>query len=232
MGPSGDSAAGFAARAARSTALGTPGAASKLGQTPPLSASMRSLASPAFPPGLFPSNPWAAAAAVAASPGFNASLMHGLGSARSINGANAGAAAALSGPSTPGQQSLKQKFASLIVENRIDTAKEVTARLSGLPVTPTSAASLTAAASAADKAPKPVDPIDFRLLSDIPAWFRGMRLHKYTGIFEPMRWQDIIKLSDEDLTAKGVAALGARRKMLKIFEQIKAEAPAKGISLD
>jgi hypothetical protein len=36
-----------------------------------------------------------------------------------------------------------------------------------------------------------------------------------------MKWQDIVKLNDEDLTAKGVAALGARRKMLKVFETIR-----------
>jgi hypothetical protein len=36
-----------------------------------------------------------------------------------------------------------------------------------------------------------------------------------------MKWQDIVKLSDEDLTAKGVAALGARRKMLKVFENVR-----------
>lgn len=38
-----------------------------------------------------------------------------------------------------------------------------------------------------------------------------------------MKWQDIVKLSDSDLEAKGVAALGARRKMLKVFENIRAE---------
>ena len=31
----------------------------------------------------------------------------------------------------------------------------------------------------------------------------------------------MVKLDDEALNAKGVAALGARRKMLKVFEQIK-----------
>lgn len=36
-----------------------------------------------------------------------------------------------------------------------------------------------------------------------------------------MKWQDMIKLDDEQLSAKGVAALGARRKMLKVFEQVK-----------
>jgi hypothetical protein len=58
-------------------------------------------------------------------------------------------------------------------------------------------------------------------LLDIPAWFRSLRLHKYNSIFEPMKWQDIIKLTDEELTEKGVAALGARRKMLKVFENIR-----------
>jgi hypothetical protein len=59
------------------------------------------------------------------------------------------------------------------------------------------------------------------ILLDVPAWFRSLRLHKYNNIFEPMKWQDIVKLSDEDLIAKGVAALGARRKMLKVFETIR-----------
>lgn len=36
-----------------------------------------------------------------------------------------------------------------------------------------------------------------------------------------MKWQDIIKLTDAELEEKGVAALGARRKMLKVFENIK-----------
>lgn len=41
-----------------------------------------------------------------------------------------------------------------------------------------------------------------------------------------MKWQDIVKLSDEDLVAKGVAALGARRKMLKVFENVRAHCDA------
>ncbi|KAI8342772.1 hypothetical protein BC941DRAFT_448953 [Chlamydoabsidia padenii] len=65
--------------------------------------------------------------------------------------------------------------------------------------------------------------LDLELLQDVPAWFRSLRLHKYNAIFEPMKWQDIIKLSDAELEAKGVAALGARRKMLKVFENIRAE---------
>ncbi|RIB28019.1 hypothetical protein C2G38_1883496, partial [Gigaspora rosea] len=53
---------------------------------------------------------------------------------------------------------------------------------------------------------------------DIPAWLRSLRLHKYTAVFEGMKWQDIIELDDASLEQKGVAALGARRKMLKEFD--------------
>lgn len=41
-----------------------------------------------------------------------------------------------------------------------------------------------------------------------------------------MRWQDMVKMSDQELLNKGVAALGARRKMLKVFENVKAHCEA------
>jgi hypothetical protein len=59
------------------------------------------------------------------------------------------------------------------------------------------------------------------LLQDVPAWLRSLRLHKYNNIFDSMKWQDVVKLSDEELVGKGVAALGARRKMLKVFENVR-----------
>ncbi|CDH54321.1 rna-binding protein involved in translationalpartial [Lichtheimia corymbifera JMRC:FSU:9682] len=71
--------------------------------------------------------------------------------------------------------------------------------------------------------------VNMELLEDVPGWFRSLRLHKYNAIFEPMKWQDIIKLTDEDLEAKGVAALGARRKMLKVFETVKNHCDANNI---
>ena len=40
-------------------------------------------------------------------------------------------------------------------------------------------------------------------------------------MFEGMKWQEIIELDDTRLEQKGVAALGARRKMLKEFEKVK-----------
>ncbi|KAI1755351.1 protein VTS1 [Xylaria castorea] len=67
----------------------------------------------------------------------------------------------------------------------------------------------------------PEDPTDPTLLQDIPAWLRSLRLHKYTDNLKDMRWIDLVELDDEALEKRGVNALGARRKMLKVFEQVK-----------
>ncbi|KAI8341680.1 hypothetical protein BC941DRAFT_414193 [Chlamydoabsidia padenii] len=80
-----------------------------------------------------------------------------------------------------------------------------------------------------DKKTDDTSAIDMELLKDIPGWFRSLRLHKYNAIFEPMRWQDIIQLSDQELQDKGVAALGARRKMTKVFQTIKDHCKTKDI---
>ncbi|KAF9897941.1 hypothetical protein BX616_004727, partial [Lobosporangium transversale] len=77
--------------------------------------------------------------------------------------------------------------------------------------------------SASNKEKKQPEGVDFELLQDTPAWLRSLRLHKYNSIFEGMQWRDIVNLSDGDLINKGVAALGARRKMLKVFEQVRKE---------
>ncbi|RCH83355.1 Flap-structured DNA-binding and RNA-binding protein, partial [Rhizopus azygosporus] len=71
--------------------------------------------------------------------------------------------------------------------------------------------------------------VDMELLKDVPAWLRSLRLHKYNPIFGDMRWQDMVKMSDQELLNKGVAALGARRKMLKVFENVKAHCEANNI---
>lgn len=63
--------------------------------------------------------------------------------------------------------------------------------------------------------------VDPKLLEDIPAWLRSLRLHKYTPNFEGMSWRDMVTLDEPQLEAKGVAALGARRKMLKTFEIVR-----------
>jgi hypothetical protein len=62
----------------------------------------------------------------------------------------------------------------------------------------------------------PEDPTDPSLLQDIPAWLRSLRLHKYTDNLKDLKWQELVELDDEALEKRGVNALGARRKMLKV----------------
>lgn len=77
---------------------------------------------------------------------------------------------------------------------------------------------------------KDEEEVDPALLNDVPNWLRTLRLHKYTPNFEGMKWQDMVVMDEAALEANGVAALGARRKMLKTFELVRAkmgiEAPA------
>jgi len=68
----------------------------------------------------------------------------------------------------------------------------------------------------------PEDPTNPELLNDIPQWLRSLRLHKYTDNLKDLKWQELIELDDEALDKRGVNALGARRKMQKVFEQVKA----------
>ncbi|KAI9776920.1 MAG: Flap-structured DNA-binding and RNA-binding protein [Geoglossum umbratile] len=67
----------------------------------------------------------------------------------------------------------------------------------------------------------PEDPTDPSLLQDIPQWLRSLRLHKYTDNLKDLNWTQLIELDDDALEKRGVNALGARRKMLKVFEQVK-----------
>ncbi|KAL4869181.1 hypothetical protein BDV12DRAFT_87536 [Aspergillus spectabilis] len=73
----------------------------------------------------------------------------------------------------------------------------------------------------------PEDPTDPNLLKDIPSWLRSLRLHKYTDHLKDLKWSELVELSDKDLEDRGVNALGARNKMLKVFEQVR-EAKADG----
>ena len=63
--------------------------------------------------------------------------------------------------------------------------------------------------------------VDPELLEDVPAWLRSLRLHKYTPNFEGMSWRDMVTLDETQLQAKGVVALGARRKLLRTFEIVR-----------
>lgn len=65
----------------------------------------------------------------------------------------------------------------------------------------------------------PEDPTDPHLLQDIPSWLRSLRLHKYTDNLKDLKWEELIQLDDKGLEARGVNALGARNKMLKVCLQ-------------
>ena len=62
---------------------------------------------------------------------------------------------------------------------------------------------------------------DISVLNDVPAWLRHLRLHKYTPNFEGSNWREMVLMDDQALEEKGVAAMGARRKMLKTFEAVR-----------
>ena len=62
----------------------------------------------------------------------------------------------------------------------------------------------------------PEDPTDPSLLQDIPSWLRSLRLHKYTDNLKDLNWTELVELDDKGLDDRGVNALGARRKMLKV----------------
>ncbi len=70
--------------------------------------------------------------------------------------------------------------------------------------------------------------VDPKLLDDIPGWLRSLRLHKYTPNFEGMSWRDMVVMDEAQLEANGVAALGARRKMLKTFEVVRKKMGIEG----
>lgn len=71
---------------------------------------------------------------------------------------------------------------------------------------------------------------DFRpeVLDDIPSWLRSLRLHKYTSCFDGLTWQEMVVLDDETLEKRGIATLGARRRLLRTFEIVKKKMGMEG----
>ncbi|KAF8813711.1 hypothetical protein BYT27DRAFT_7268131 [Phlegmacium glaucopus] len=98
-------------------------------------------------------------------------------------------------------------------------------RSSGLRPPPSALKSAGLKSSGLDSAPFMDSPreedFDPEMLKDIPAWLRGLRLHKYTQCFEGMTWEAMVVLDGDALEAKGVAALGARRRLLRTFEHVR-----------
>ncbi|KAH8547989.1 hypothetical protein BGW37DRAFT_508640 [Umbelopsis sp. PMI_123] len=76
----------------------------------------------------------------------------------------------------------------------------------------------SAARAAKDKIA--AETVDFDLMQDVQAWLRTLRLHKYSYAFEGLTWQQVVRMTDEDMTQAGVNTIGARRKLLKVFENV------------
>lgn len=64
--------------------------------------------------------------------------------------------------------------------------------------------SKTAAPVVPGSGTNPDEPIDLNLLSDVPAWLRSLRLHKYTPNFEGSTWKEMVVMDDVALEGKGV----------------------------
>jgi hypothetical protein len=76
----------------------------------------------------------------------------------------------------------------------------------------------SAARAAKDKIA--AETVDFDLMQDVQAWLRTLRLHKYADAFEGLSWQEVVQMTDDDMTQAGVNTIGARRKLLKVFENV------------
>jgi hypothetical protein len=72
--------------------------------------------------------------------------------------------------------------------------------------------------STAKKDEEDFDPV---VPNDVAGWLRTLRLHKYTPNFEGMSWKDMVVMDERALEAQRVAALGARKKILKTFEVVR-----------
>ncbi|KAN0130652.1 hypothetical protein V8E53_011545 [Lactarius tabidus] len=68
---------------------------------------------------------------------------------------------------------------------------------------------------------KDKEDFDPAVLNDVAGWLHTLRLHKYTPNFEGISRKEMAVVDDQALEAQGVAALVARRKMLKMFEVVK-----------
>ncbi|CAN3362631.1 RNA-binding protein Vts1p [Diutina catenulata] len=71
----------------------------------------------------------------------------------------------------------------------------------------------------------PLEVTNLDMLQNIPAWLKLLRLHKYTDCLKDVPWQELVELDNDALEAKGVIALGARRKLLKAFDVVKKAHP-------
>jgi hypothetical protein len=62
--------------------------------------------------------------------------------------------------------------------------------------------------------------------TDLSKWLRLLRLHKYDACLVPVHEKDkieLLKFDDKRLEAEGVATLGARKKLLRLFKRVRNE---------
>ncbi|CAD5224376.1 unnamed protein product [Bursaphelenchus okinawaensis] len=57
-------------------------------------------------------------------------------------------------------------------------------------------------------------------MKDIPIWLKGLRLHKYTKLFEEMTYEQMMALNEDALEKRQVTK-GARRKILQSLDKLK-----------
>ncbi|CAO3598268.1 unnamed protein product [Absidia cylindrospora] len=62
--------------------------------------------------------------------------------------------------------------------------------------------------------------VDLELMKDVQNWLRSLRLHKYDHAFIGLQWQQVIRMTDQDMIDAGVNTIGARRKLVKVFENV------------
>ena len=57
-------------------------------------------------------------------------------------------------------------------------------------------------------------------MRDVPIWLKNLRLHKYTGLFEKMSYEEMMSLTDEWLEGHGVTK-GATNKILQNLQKLR-----------
>jgi len=104
---------------------------------------------------------------------------------------------------------------------RTSTLKSASLKSAGLQSAGLQSAGLPSSGLDSASLPTPrEEDFDPEMLNDIPAWLRSLRLHKYTSCFDGLTWQEMVVLDDATLESKGIAALGARRRLLRTFEHV------------
>ena len=58
------------------------------------------------------------------------------------------------------------------------------------------------------------------MITDVPAWLKSLRLHKYAQLFAQLTYEEMLALTEEQLAAQGVTK-GARHKIIISIRKLK-----------